>query len=242
MITMTRLGQCLDDLKSKGLRLTIKHAIKYGWDCLFDRIYDRDFKIDASGWISSSELGYRKRGYYNYTPTAYRSFRKIMKEVSIVPGQDVFLDYGSGMGRVLIMAAQYPFRKVMGIELSHPLNEIAAENIQRTRSRLRCQNVEIVEADASKHVVPSDVTICYFYNPFSDDVLAQALDRLHESLLAAPRRITLIYLNPGGFEKEAMKRDWLVKRAEFKNYARHRYVIYTNNYQVEPSKPLQTAS
>jgi cyclopropane fatty-acyl-phospholipid synthase-like methyltransferase len=63
------------------------------------------------------DLGYWQEGYQMCASTDYRSFRRVMRHIG-VREQDVFLDYGSGLGRVLLMAAQYPFRRVLGVELS----------------------------------------------------------------------------------------------------------------------------
>jgi precorrin-6B methylase 2 len=106
----------------------------------------------------------------------------------------VFIDYGSGMGRVLYeAAARYPFKRVIGLELSDELNEIARANLDRNSARLRCSNVEIVTGDALEYDPPSDVTVAWFYNPFTGATLEQAL---HKLLDTASGPLRIIYGNP----------------------------------------------
>ena len=106
----------------------------------------------------------------------------------------MFIDYGSGMGRIVYeAAARYPFKRVIGLELSDKLNEIARSNLDRNSSRLRCSNVEIVTGDALEYDPPSDVTVAWFYNPFTGATLETAVQKL---LDAASGPLRLIYFNP----------------------------------------------
>jgi len=114
-----------------------------------------------------------------------------------VGDEDVFVDYGSGMGRVVYQAAaQYPFKRVIGVELSEELNAIARENIDRNRPRLRCQAVELLTSDALGFEVPPDVSIAFFFNPFTGELFASVIDRLLASYDRHPRRLRIIYRNP----------------------------------------------
>jgi tRNA1(Val) A37 N6-methylase TrmN6 len=44
--------------------------------------------------------------------------------------KDVFADMGCGKGRCLIMATQYEFRKVIGVEYNETLFQILMHNIE----------------------------------------------------------------------------------------------------------------
>jgi hypothetical protein len=114
----------------------------------------------------------------------------------------VFVDFGSGMGRVVFQAALwYPFRQVIGVELSARLHEIAEDNIARNRSRLRCRDVDLVRADVLDYPVPDDVTVAFFDNPFTGHIFAAVLDRLLGSVDRAPRTVTIVYFNPVEHER-----------------------------------------
>jgi hypothetical protein len=64
----------------------------------------------------------------HYAPTATPGFRK---KLNIDPRNFTFIDFGSGKGRVLLIAAGLPFKAVVGIEFSRELHEIAVQNISR---------------------------------------------------------------------------------------------------------------
>jgi tRNA G46 methylase TrmB len=100
-----------------------------------------------------------------YAPTDYRSFHRVMRYIGIRE-RDVFLDYGSGLGRVLLMAAQYPFRRVLGVELSARLNEPARQNVACWRGKLRCRNIELIQADATVFVPPYQTADPRFFRGF----------------------------------------------------------------------------
>jgi precorrin-6B methylase 2 len=128
---------------------------------------------------------------------------------------DVFVDFGSGMGRLLQQAAKYPFARVVGVEISEELNEIARQNFERNRERFECQNLELVSCDAVEFEIPDDMTHAYFNNPFTGETFKKVIANIVSSIDRAPRRVTLIYEHPkmtdaleatGRFELMSVKR------------------------------------
>ncbi len=101
---------------------------------------------------------------------------------------DVFLDYGSGKGRVLLHAARRPFARVIGLELHESECEIARSNLEIAANRLRCREVDVICGDATVWRVPDDVTYIYMFNPFKGEIFKAVLDRVCESLDRRPRR------------------------------------------------------
>lgn len=78
---------------------------------------------------------------------------------------EVLLDYGSGLGRFVILAATMPFARIIGVELSPSLAEQARGNVLSCERSLVCKDIEIIIADATSDDVPDDVTTIYFNNP-----------------------------------------------------------------------------
>jgi hypothetical protein len=113
-----------------------------------------------------------------------------------VTPRDVFADFGSGKGRVVYQAARLPFGRVIGYELSDSLNDIARSNIERNRSRLRCSDVELINADISTVEVPDDLTVAYAFNPVQGDLFRGLLARIGDSLDRRPRKLRFIYGHP----------------------------------------------
>lgn len=216
------------------------HTANYAMYRLYDeyflwRLGIRSAMESTDANMTRRELGFDDADFHDHAPTPlFYLFRAAMRHVRIRPGEDVFVDYGSGTGRAVIMAATYPFRKVIGVEYSPILNEVAVRSIDQVRAKLRCQDVEIVTADARLYAFPHEVTVVYFYNPFEGDVLAKVFDNIRQSLLECPRKLTIVYSRPRFFEQMAGNYDWLIKRDDFSFPVLHddmageetRYVIY----------------
>ena len=131
----------------------------------------------------------------DYRPSGWLSLRRILRR-SEIGADDVFVDFGSGAGRVVLQAAGYPFRAVIGVELSQKLHELAEANVDRASAGFRAQRVELVNCDVLQFDVPDDITFAYFYNPFTGLIFAAVLEKLRASLDKNPRRLRVIYVNP----------------------------------------------
>jgi hypothetical protein len=108
-----------------------------------------------------------------------------------------FVDLGSGKGRMLFLAAEYPFRRIIGVELARELHEAALQNIRRYRSpKQRCREIESIYMDAANYVFPDQPLVISLFNPFGPSVLREVLDRLNASAAAHPREVILILLYP----------------------------------------------
>jgi 16S rRNA G966 N2-methylase RsmD len=173
--------------------------------------------IATRGTVSREALGYGQADCSDYAPSAYGNIRRILQALDIHAGDDVFIDFGSGKGRVVIMAALHPFARVVGVERSPALNDVARRNLERARKRMQCHSVEVVTADAAVYDVPDDATIVYFASPFSGEILDAVLDNVKASLMRAPRELLVIshgYDAANPFERRIQQCDWLRVRCE----------------------------
>jgi precorrin-6B methylase 2 len=157
-------------------------------------IFERNDRVSTATqrWLEEFELAHPDRN--RYEPSGWFFLDRALRHRRVGP-DDVFVDFGSGMGRVVGRAARHPFKRVVGIEISGELNEIAREHIDRRRDKLRCQNVELVTADARDYPIPDDMTVAYFFNPFTGAVFKAVLDNIIESIDRRPRTVTLLYAN-----------------------------------------------
>ena len=162
----------------------------------------------------------------DYQPSGWRYLRRVLRAREVGP-DDVFLDIGSGRGRVLCQAGRYGFRRMIGVEIAPELNESARRNLDRRRG-LRCRDVELVTADAAEYEIPDDVTVVYLYHPFIGDTFRRVMANIVASLDRAPRRLRLIYALPtlaheveatGRFELLRVSRGGGVRDAEVRVYA-----------------------
>lgn len=158
-------------------------------------LIERRLALDTAGRLALAEVGAEAAGRENYSPASWPTLRRALRGDEVTP-DDVFLDLGAGKGRMLVLAARHPFRRVVGVEVSPALSDVARTNVRRAAPLLRCERVEVVTADAAFYTVPDDVTVVHLFNPFTGEVFAAALARLLESLARSPRTIRLIYTNP----------------------------------------------
>ena len=144
-------------------------------------------------------LGVRTRGYSDlrYEPTPAEVFHEIIAKIPFDPGDFVFVDFGSGKGKVLMLAAHYPFRRVVGCELWEDLHRIAVENLASFRERSACAvAITPLRIDAAEFPLPDEPLVLYFFNPFPEAVLSRVLENLRESLARAPRRVYVLFYGP----------------------------------------------
>jgi hypothetical protein len=222
----SRIDELRRRLAERIYRDGIGETAKYANRKLVDSFHEWRIGIVTRDYLELKTFGVTDPACGSYVPTDYTSFRKIMKSVEIKPNNDVFLDFGSGLGRTVIMAGLYPFKRIIGVELVSEFNDRALANIERVRNRLKCANIEIVQANAAEYVLPTDVTIVYFFSPFTGAILSQTLHNILDSWQASPRKLTIIFKNPRFFEAEALRHPWLSKRAEYFHLSEHKYVIY----------------
>lgn len=163
--------------------------------------YDWDHRVNTT----SAAVGWRDRllGVLNspYQPTDPALFRQIIEELRQHANLDLahftFLDLGSGKGRTLLMASDYPFHQIIGVELLTSLHQIALENLQRYKSESqRCFVLSSICADAVSLSLPENPLVIYLFNPFPESGLRQFLKNLDHSLRDHPRPLYVIYHNP----------------------------------------------
>ncbi|MBD3392357.1 MAG: methyltransferase domain-containing protein [Chitinivibrionales bacterium] len=189
-------------------------------------LWRRKFGMDTLRLVEPEDAGLDSTQCHYHSPTHYIDFKKAMKRVRVRPAQDVFVDYGSGQGAVVVMAAMYPFKKVVGVEISEEFNASARAHIDRALPKLLCRDIELVVSDAAAYRVPDDVTVVFLYNPFSGDVLDKALANLHESWKRKPRRITIVYKNPEHAAALDTFPGWVRETGRFTCFWGHPCVIY----------------
>lgn len=159
-------------------------------------LLERHEGIATQGHFEPEELGFTSEHRTRYQPSNWLVLRRILPPRE-VGADDVFIDLGSGMGRVVFQAAKaYEFRRVIGVELSEQLHAIAEENLVRNRPRLRCRDIHLVASDVLEYEIPEDVTVVYLFNPFTGPVFQDVVDRLVASVANNPRPLRVIYFHP----------------------------------------------
>lgn len=132
-----------------------------------------------------------------YEAVAVADFDAIMAKVDIPVEGTTFVDLGSGMGRALLLAADLPFKRIVGVEFGRELHDVAVENFAtRARKAGPDDRIELIHGDATKHAVPAGPVLYFVYNSFRPPVLTEVVRNIHASWKADPRPLRFIYLNP----------------------------------------------
>lgn len=214
----------------------IADTADWAWAGATQRYWDWRLGLDTCGEVHGSDIT-ENVSCNGYTPVGAACFESVMRHLGSSL-QDVFLDYGSGKGRALLLAARHHFRKCMGVELSDKFCQIARANVMRARSQLRCKEIEVIEGDATEFEVPAEVTVIFLFNPFVGEVFEQVVERIHESWLAAPRDLRIAYIYPADEVKNLFEPcDWITKVHEetVGVSTDHRLVIYRTQSEVSVS-------
>lgn len=176
-----------------------KASSKDGVHCEFDLEHDVDTEGAINGWTYLSDLDIPSKNWIygrNYIAIEPARFRHLLAGMNLRFEDFVFVDFGSGKGRALLMASEFPFKRVQGVEFSPELHAIAQQNIAKYAAHRRSGPVESVCMDFLDYPLPAEPSIFFLYDPCEDAVLVKLLRRIGESLQANPRTLYLIYVAP----------------------------------------------
>jgi SAM-dependent methyltransferase len=163
--------------------------------------FDNQYGITTSGFLPGSVL---RLGYSVKKTTAYVGYLGappsiIRRALNILPHHNdaTFLDLGCGKGRALVLASEFPFRSVIGVEISPELVKVAKENAQVIARNLPERTpITVVNGNALDYALPEGNLIVFLYNPFGEDVIARLLTNIETALLKRDSSIWVVYINP----------------------------------------------
>jgi SAM-dependent methyltransferase len=180
--------------------------------------FDKRYGVDTSGLIPGGELhsGHKNdvfnTAYYGMAPSRFQRLMEywIADESHAVIDNYSFVDLGCGKGRAVMMASQFGFREVAGVELHPALARIAEANVAvwTAAGRAVCP-VRIVCQDATEFALPDGQCLLYLFHPFTAPVLKRLVERIEADFADRRGLLDLIYFNPeagelleahGGFE------------------------------------------
>lgn len=164
--------------------------------------YDWEHRVNTTG----AALSWRTRlfGLLNsvYQPIPPEQFREMMSALSahIAPDKNfsrfTFIDIGAGKGRALLLASEFGFRRIIGVELLSDLVGVARENVEEMERRGLGSRIELVCEDATNFVFPVEPSVIFLFNPLPQSSLRRFLENLEQSLLQNPHPIYVVYANP----------------------------------------------
>ena len=199
-----------DSVRARGVPRSLAYLARQLWDLLRDSMPDRrrarfgdiDYDCDHGFDTTWARLswGVRLREVFAerlYQPTVPDEFSEMLQHLARVDFTGfTFIDLGSGKGRVLLLAAAYHFRRIIGVEFQPELHAVAEVNLSRLRENGGNIDAESLCLDAREFEFPPDPLVIYLFNPFPDYVLSTVLDNLQASVARHPRPVYVIYNTP----------------------------------------------
>ena len=198
---LTKLRRIRYSIASTGLRrgLADTVTVMLGYHPERDSSFDRQFGTDTAGRILPAHLGIADSAARDhailYLPSPARVTRWLIDNSGVDHRRFSFVDLGCGKGRVLLVASEYPFERIIGVEISAELSAIARANVDRYRPASRqCRDVVVQNIDATTFEFPETNLLLHLYHPFEPTLTGDVLSQLERSLRARPRRVVIAYL------------------------------------------------
>ncbi len=164
--------------------------------------FDLEFGVRTSGLVAGRDLksGHKadrhNTAYFGVAPSVFREmivrWRRLKPAAAI--DEFTFVDMGAGMGRAMLLAAEFPFRAVLGVELNPTLARIGRRNMARWRAAGRAKApMRMMCRDAVEFKMPASPTVAFLFNPFGAPVLRKLLQKWSAELCAG--QLDILYVN-----------------------------------------------
>ncbi|MCB1734738.1 MAG: class I SAM-dependent methyltransferase [Gammaproteobacteria bacterium] len=186
--------------------------------------FDAKYGTDTWGQVEAGELNVDSEFYdlaTRYEASWSGPFHRAMSSLALSFAELTFIDLGSGKGRTLLMASDYPFKRIVGVEFSQALCDIARNNVEIYRGEAQKTDAfEVVCDDATRFPLPDGPLLIYMYHPFGDQVMRRVIENIERSAAENPRPIRIVYMNPvhqGGYRDSKVLRE-VAEDPHFKVY------------------------
>lgn len=185
----------------------LRHAVRAGRGRPRRHPFDLLHGVDTSGLMYADSLvtGHahdcHNEGYYASAPSLFHGavgcWQQTLSPLGPLPGEYHFIDLGCGKGRALMLATEYRFQSVKGIELNAKLVRIARGNLRRWIRRPQlCNRVSVERGDALTLTLPHGPVLLFVFNSFQAEVVRGLVEWLVVAARTRTAPIDLIYLHP----------------------------------------------
>jgi SAM-dependent methyltransferase len=190
-----------ESLRLLGFWMTLRYLLIYllSYKAANDRSFDRRYGTETTGLVPISKLNIadaqtmRQANIFLGSPA--RISRRMIESLQVDVPDFTFVDYGSGKGRSTLVAAEYPFRKVIGVEISGDLHAAALANRRQFMQRVPdAAEIEFRCMDAREFQLPAGDLILHMYHPFGQDLLREVLTSIRSQAAGEQRTILIPYL------------------------------------------------
>ena len=167
--------------------------------------FDDEYGTDTGRIVRLETLpsvtGEQARLGHRYEASTPQRAIDALERLPIRHEQFTLVDIGSGKGRVLLIAAEFPFRRIIGVEFASELHDIAVSNVHRARPD--DPRLEFVCQDATDYEFPDEPLVLYFYGPFLAPIMRIVIGNVSQSLRASPRPAYLVLFTTPELQREA---------------------------------------
>jgi len=186
---MTTPRDYLQILKVGGLRRLKDEIVE-------NLFFDLTYGTDTQTWLPLDRYAQQPENFHNavqYQPTYTSQIRRSLEALKSVVndiGEYDFFDLGCGKGKVVILAAQEKFNRIVGVEFFSELLERAEENLKKLHGHsARCQ---LILEDAARFDDFSLRSVVFMYNPFNDHIVG----KIRRALERKAHHAIVIYARP----------------------------------------------
>lgn len=229
---LTGVGGIVRRLRSSLRRQGFLESLLKSYVVMADHWFDIRYGTDTCAWAQLSTLtidSVNKQRGYAYQPTRLVPLTTVFKVIRpLITPESVLVDFGSGKGRVLLVALECGFTKVRGVEFAHDLCAIAQNNYAAYQSKTgACADYRIIESDVTDYPIGTDEDVFFFFNPFDARILTRVLVNITASLQAKWRPIVIVYFNPRHGDIIDQMNDCFLKVKEHHAWG-YPFVVYAN--------------
>jgi len=164
----------------------------------FDSLYDLKHGTDTFSPVELDDLGVddaKKEHARMYQATHALPLRRLLRAVGIPPGK-VLIDLGCGKGKVLLVASEFGFKELRGVDFSPLLCGIARRNCATFKADTgTTAEFDIHESDVLAYRMKDDEDVFFLFNPFDEHILRQVLRNILASRQRRKRKIWILYRN-----------------------------------------------
>jgi 16S rRNA G966 N2-methylase RsmD len=195
LLNLKNVKMVLRNIAKVGLFTTLQYVFsdfifdyKYGVETINTKMLD-ELDIDSPNKV---------HGRYYEGTNAYL-FKKVFRYIKVDIPKSCLVDFGSGKGKVMLMAAERGIPKVNGVEFSGELVEICRKNLEIYKRKTKSKTeFEVTHMDAAEYPIPAESNLLFFSNPFDETLIEKVIANILRSLEAHPREIVVVHLFPQG--------------------------------------------
>ena len=173
----------------------------------FDLLEDLRRGVSTQQNFELSDLGVSSHLGNKYQPVGYRRLRQVLRLARRMNPQSTFVDIGCGLGRPIILALEFGFPNVIGIDISDKLIDLCKKNIPKGQD-----NVKLICCDVEDYSFPIGPLTVFLFNPFDRKRLENLVSKLEET----NSNSLIIYFNPKYYD--VFKKNKLVRELKWQNF------------------------